>query len=138
MRMLTLFCFNQVRVLTEKEELVLVLEKQYPGDVGVISAFFFNYVKLNPGEALYIDANEPHAYVSGECIECMATSDNVVRAGLTPKYRDVQTLCSMLTYKQVSFMIISICDLCPFFFFLILLLTGIVEILTDMCNYFLS
>lgn len=91
---------QKVRVLTEKEELVLLLEKQYPADVGVIAAFFFNYVILNPGEALYIDANEPHAYVSGECIECMATSDNVVRAGLTAKQRDVQTLCSMLTYKQ--------------------------------------
>lgn len=31
-------------------------------------------------------------------MECMATSDNVVRAGLTPKLRDVPTLCSMLTY----------------------------------------
>ena len=31
----------------------------------------------------------------------LATSDNVVRDGLTPKYRDVETLCSMLTYKQV-------------------------------------
>ncbi|KAJ6825687.1 mannose-6-phosphate isomerase 2-like isoform X2 [Iris pallida] len=90
---------SKIRVLTEKEQLVLLLEKQYPADVGVISAFFFNYVKLSPGEALYIGANEPHAYVSGECMECMATSDNVVRAGLTPKYRDVQTLCSMLTYK---------------------------------------
>ncbi|XP_058087628.1 mannose-6-phosphate isomerase 2 isoform X1 [Magnolia sinica] len=91
---------NKVRVLSEKEQLVLLLEKQYPSDVGVISAFFFNFVKLNPGEALYLGANEPHAYIYGECIECMATSDNVVRAGLTPKYRDVQTLCSMLTYKQ--------------------------------------
>ncbi|KAL1208780.1 Mannose-6-phosphate isomerase 2 [Cardamine amara subsp. amara] len=87
------------RELTEKEKLVLELEKQYPGDVGVISAFFFNYVKLNPGEALYLDADEPHAYISGDCVECMAASDNVVRAGLTPKHRDVQTLCSMLTYK---------------------------------------
>ncbi|KAG1334769.1 mannose-6-phosphate isomerase 2 [Cocos nucifera] len=91
---------NKIRKLTEKEQLVLLLEQQYPADVGVISAFFFNYVKLSPGEALYIGANEPHAYISGDCIECMATSDNVVRAGLTPKYRDVQTLCSMLTYKQ--------------------------------------
>ncbi|KAK8914204.1 Mannose-6-phosphate isomerase 2 [Platanthera zijinensis] len=91
---------QKIRVLTEKEELVLLLHEQYPSDVGVISAFFFNYVTLSPGEALYIPANEPHAYVSGECIECMATSDNVVRAGLTPKYRDVQTLCSMLTYKH--------------------------------------
>ncbi|KAJ3694423.1 hypothetical protein LUZ60_009903 [Juncus effusus] len=91
---------SKMRSLTEKEQLILLLEKQYPDDVGVISAYFFNYIKLNPGEGLYIDANEPHAYLYGECIECMATSDNVVRAGLTPKYRDVPTLCSMLTYKQ--------------------------------------
>ncbi|KAK4490564.1 hypothetical protein RD792_001246 [Penstemon davidsonii] len=91
---------REVRELTDKEELILRLNKQYPGDVGVMVAFLFNYVKLNPGEALYLGANEPHAYIRGECMECMATSDNVVRAGLTPKYRDVQTLCSMLTYKQ--------------------------------------
>lgn len=29
----------------------------------------------------------------------MACSDNVVRAGLTPKFIDVETLCSMLNYK---------------------------------------
>ncbi|KAJ8510419.1 hypothetical protein OPV22_000853 [Ensete ventricosum] len=91
---------NKIRTLTEKEQLVLLLEKQYQADVGIIAAFLFNYVKLSPGEALYIGPNEPHAYISGECIECMATSDNVVRAGLTPKYIDKQTLCSMLTYKQ--------------------------------------
>lgn len=88
--------------MTEKEQLVLQLERQYPADVGVISAFFLNHVNLKPGEALYIGANEPHAYIFGECIECMATSDNVVRAGLTPKHMDVNTLCSMLTYKQVK------------------------------------
>lgn len=97
-----IFISHQLRQLTDKEQLVLLLEKQYPADVGVLAAFFLNHVKLNPGEALFLGANEPHAYLSGECIECMATSDNVVRAGLTPKHRDVQTLCSMLTYKQVS------------------------------------
>lgn len=91
---------SQVRQLTDKEQLILRLEKQYPADIGVLAAFLFNYVKLNPGEALYLGANELHAYLHGECIECMATSDNVVRAGLTPKERDVQILCSMLTYKQ--------------------------------------
>ncbi|KAL0423993.1 UNVERIFIED_CONTAM: Mannose-6-phosphate isomerase 2, partial [Sesamum radiatum] len=91
---------REVRQLTDKEELVLRLEKQFPGDVGVLAAFLLNYVKLNTGEALYVAANEPHAYIHGECVECMATSDNVVRAGLTPKTLDVQTLCSMLTYKQ--------------------------------------
>ncbi|KAK8669579.1 hypothetical protein V6N13_107005 [Hibiscus sabdariffa] len=90
---------SQLRRLREKEELVLGLEKQYPGDIGLLSAFFLNYVRLKAGEALYLAANEPHAYLSGDCIECMATSDNVVRAGLTPKHRDVQTLCSMLTYN---------------------------------------
>ncbi|XP_059670593.1 mannose-6-phosphate isomerase 1-like [Cornus florida] len=91
---------NKVRQLTDKEQLVLQLERQYPADIGVIVAFLFNYVKLKPGEALWLGANELHAYIRGECIECMATSDNVVRAGLTPKNRDVQILCSMLTYKQ--------------------------------------
>ena len=28
----------------------------------------------------------------------MACSDNVVRAGLTPKFKDVENLCKMLTY----------------------------------------
>lgn len=91
---------KQIRALTEKESVALHLEEQYPDDIGVLASFFLNFVKLNPGEALYLGANEPHAYVAGECIECMATSDNVVRAGLTPKYRDVNTLCSMLTYNQ--------------------------------------
>ena len=33
-----------------------------------------------------------------DIIECMATSDNVIRAGLTPKLRDVPNLVSGLTY----------------------------------------
>ena len=54
-----------------------------------------------------------YIYISGECIECLATLDNVVQAGLvtvevknvvqaglTPKH-SVQSLCSMLTFKQV-------------------------------------
>ncbi|KAG0596051.1 hypothetical protein M758_UG220000 [Ceratodon purpureus] len=91
---------KQVRRLTEKEELVIRLEKQYPADVGVLSIFFLNYLRLAPGEAVCLAANEPHAYLSGEIVECMATSDNVVRAGFTPKFRDTDILCSMLTYKQ--------------------------------------
>lgn len=95
------FLFHQKRQLSAKEQLILRLEGQYPADVGILAAFFLNYVELKPGEALYVGPNEPHAYISGECIECMATSDNVVRAGLTSKKRDVQALLSMLNYKQV-------------------------------------
>ena len=53
---------------------------------------------MQPGEAIFLPANEPHAYLSGDCMEVMACSDNVVRAGLTPKWKDVTTLVEMLTY----------------------------------------
>lgn len=75
------------------------LEAQYPNDMGTISALFLNYVTLQPGEAVYLKANDPHAYISGDIIECMANSDNVVRAGYTPKFKDVKNLTEMLTYE---------------------------------------
>jgi len=86
--------------LTPTEQLALRLNSQYPDDVGVFAAYFLNLVALEPGQAMYLPANEPHAYVSGELVEAMATSDNVIRAGLTPKLRDTDVLCSSLTYNQ--------------------------------------
>lgn len=80
-------------------DLIKRLHFQFPYDNGVLMVYFLNYLKLKPSEAIYLGANEPHAYLSGDCIECMACSDNVVRAGLTPKFVDVDTLCSMLLYK---------------------------------------
>ncbi|KAG8228285.1 hypothetical protein J437_LFUL006253 [Ladona fulva] len=74
------------------------LHSQFPGDVGCFVIYFLNYLKLSPGEAIYLGPNEPHAYIYGDCVECMSCSDNVVRAGLTPKHRDVATLCEMLNY----------------------------------------
>ncbi|KAH8051595.1 Mannose phosphate isomerase [Aureococcus anophagefferens] len=53
---------------------------------------------LAPGEAIFLPAGEPHAYLKGDCVEAMACSDNVVRAGLTPKFKDVDVLCDMLSY----------------------------------------
>jgi mannose-6-phosphate isomerase len=76
----------------------LRLCRDFPGDVGVFSPYLLNVVTLAPGEAIFLAANEPHAYLSGDCVEVMACSDNVVRAGLTPKYKDVATLTGMLTY----------------------------------------
>lgn len=82
-----------------KADLVERLYAQYPDDVGVLCIYFFNHVVLKPGEVIYLPANEPHAYISGDCVECMACSDNVVRAGLTPKMKDIETLCEMLSYR---------------------------------------
>ncbi|XP_054013667.1 mannose-6-phosphate isomerase [Hylaeus anthracinus] len=75
------------------------LYSDYPGDVGCFGIYFFNFITMQPGEAIYLGPNEPHAYLSGDCIECMACSDNVVRAGLTSKLKDVPTLVEMLMYN---------------------------------------
>lgn len=47
------------------KELVLELNKQYPGDVGIFCVFLLNIVKLEPGQAIFLRANEPHAYIYG-------------------------------------------------------------------------
>jgi len=79
---------------------ILRLASQFPGDAGAMSPLFLNYLLIAPGESFFMAANEPHAYVAGEIIECMACSDNVVRAGLTPKFKDVDNLVEMLTYTM--------------------------------------
>jgi mannose-6-phosphate isomerase len=79
---------------------ILRLAQQFPGDSGAMAPFLLNYLLIAPGESFYMAANEPHAYVAGEIIECMACSDNVVRAGLTPKFKDVDNLVGMLTYSM--------------------------------------
>ena len=66
----------------------------------MFSPFMLNFRRLNPGEAIFLAANEPHAYVSGDCFEVMANSNNVVRMGCTPKLRDVPVLTEMLTFSS--------------------------------------
>jgi mannose-6-phosphate isomerase len=83
----------------ELADLVLRLNTQFPNDIGLFVQFFLNYVKLDIGEAMFLKADDIHAYLSGDIIECMASSDNVVRAGFTPKFKDVDTLTTMLTYS---------------------------------------
>ncbi|KAK8164778.1 mannose-6-phosphate isomerase-like protein [Phyllosticta citrichinensis] len=83
----------------ELSELVQRCNSQFPNDIGLFVLFFLNYVKLDVGEAMFLQADDIHAYLSGDIIECMASSDNVVRAGFTPKFKDVSTLTSMLTYN---------------------------------------
>jgi len=80
------------------EQAILRIHVDYPGDVGVFCPYVLNHFVLAPGEAVFLGPNEPHAYLAGDCVECMATSDNVVRAGLTPKLRDTPTLLAMLSY----------------------------------------
>lgn len=73
--------------------------KNYGYDVGLISLLIYNYMFLERGESFYTEDGVPHAYLSGNIVECMANSDNVVRAGLTPKYKDIDTLLDIVDTK---------------------------------------
>lgn len=88
--------------LHEDEEtyaLVLSLKEQYPGDIGLFSPLFLNVLTLAPGQAMFLDACTPHAYIKGTGLEIMANSDNVLRAGLTPKYIDVNELAACTLFE---------------------------------------
>ncbi|MFF5160664.1 mannose-6-phosphate isomerase, class I [Streptomyces sp. NPDC000348] len=71
----------------------------YPGDPGVIAAVLLNHVRLQPGEALFLGAGVPHAYLDGLGVEIMANSDNVLRCGLTPKHVDVPELLRIVRFE---------------------------------------
>jgi mannose-6-phosphate isomerase len=58
-----------------------------------------NHVRLQPGEALYLGAGVPHAYLNGLGVEIMANSDNVLRCGLTPKHVDVPELLRIVRFR---------------------------------------
>ncbi|WP_406352711.1 mannose-6-phosphate isomerase, class I [Streptomyces sp. NBC_00658] len=75
------------------------LAHHYPGDPGVIAAMLLNYVQLQPGEALFLGAGIPHAYLNGLGVEIMANSDNVLRCGLTPKHVDVPELLRVVRFE---------------------------------------
>ncbi|MER7049410.1 mannose-6-phosphate isomerase, class I [Streptomyces jumonjinensis] len=75
------------------------LAHHFPGDPGVIAAMLLNRVRLQPGEALFLGAGVPHAYLSGLGIEIMANSDNVLRCGLTPKHVDVPELLRVVRFE---------------------------------------
>ena len=70
----------------------------YPDDNGLFSPLLLNVVKLAPGEAMFLYAETPHAYLNGVALEVMANSDNVLRAGLTPKFIDIPELLANLQF----------------------------------------
>ena len=78
------------------------LAAKYPGDVGVVSALLLNLLRLAPGEALYLDAGNLHAYLHGVGVELMAASDNVLRGGLTQKHMDERELLSVLDFSPIE------------------------------------
>ncbi|HHP2606546.1 TPA: mannose-6-phosphate isomerase [Enterobacter roggenkampii] len=82
----------------EPWETIRLIAQFYPDDSGLFSPLLLNVVKLNPGEAMFLFAETPHAYLQGVALEVMANSDNVLRAGLTPKYIDIPELVANVKF----------------------------------------
>ena len=90
---------------------VVRMNADHPQDVGLVCSLLMNHRVVEPGQALFMGAGGIHAYIKGVGIELMANSDNVIRAGLTPKHIDIPELVRVLdpavevpvlTARQVS------------------------------------
>src|SRR6202042_3448926 len=66
-----------------------------PGDLGAVASLLLRHAVLEPGDAVFMAAGGLHAYLHGTGVELLANSDNVVRAGLTPKHIDVPELLKL-------------------------------------------
>lgn len=74
----------------------------YPNDIGLFAPLMLNTIELQPGEAMFLYAETPHAYVCGTAVEIMANSDNVLRAGLTAKHIDVEELINNTNFQSIA------------------------------------
>lgn len=80
----------------EQKKLIKHFETLYPGDGAVYTPLYFNLITLQPGQAIYIPAGTLHSYISGFGLELMNSSDNVLRGGLTSKYKDIDELTKII------------------------------------------
>ncbi|WP_149360744.1 mannose-6-phosphate isomerase, class I [Lolliginicoccus suaedae] len=81
---------------------LLQLVERYPGDAGVLASILLNHITLQPGEGIFLDAGNLHAYLHGVGVELMANSDNVLRGGLTPKHVDVPELLRVVDFEPLE------------------------------------
>jgi len=88
-------------------EWIVNLHNEYQEDVGIFSPVILNLICLEPGQAMFLQAGELHAYLDGVGIELMANSDNVLRGGLTPKHVDVHELLNVLNFEEREINILS-------------------------------
>lgn len=86
---------------TRLADTIRIVGAHYGDDPGVLGAALLNRVDLVPGEALYLDAGNIHAYLAGFGIEAMAPSDNVLRGGLTPKRVDIDGLLEIVNFRPI-------------------------------------
>lgn len=81
---------------------ILELARIYPGDPGILFPLFLHLIELRPGQAIYTGPGILHAYLRGVGIELMASSDNVLRGGLTSKHVDIPQLLAVLSFEPTA------------------------------------
>ena len=83
-------------------DLVSHLAFHHGTDRGIATALLLNHMVLSQGEAVFVPAGMPHAYLAGLGVEVMLASDNVLRGGLTPKHIDVAELSEVLVFEPTT------------------------------------
>jgi mannose-6-phosphate isomerase len=83
---------------------------RHPDDTGALAPLYLNLVSLRPGQALYLPARQLHAYLGGTALEVMASSDNVLRGGLTAKHVDAAELLATLVFEPRAPEVLEGCE----------------------------
>lgn len=79
------------------------LQGQYsiedPGNL--VTLLCMNFLTLEAGDAIYVPADCPHAYLSGDIVECMARSNNVLNTGFCPRAKrdSIELFTEALTFS---------------------------------------
>lgn len=83
----------------ERYRWVETLYEHFGEDRGLAAPLYLNYIRLEPGQAMFLPAGTLHAYLGGTGVEIMANSDNVLRGGLTNKHVDTEELMRTLVFE---------------------------------------
>lgn len=91
---------EQGYILDLLPRLVAQYTKADPGTL--VALIMMNFLTLSPGEALYVPADGIHAYLSGDIVECMARSNNVLNTGFCPpaERNSIDMFTQVLSFKQ--------------------------------------
>jgi mannose-6-phosphate isomerase len=76
------------------------VNRDFPSDAGALVALMLNRIRLRAGESMALDAGVLHAYLGGLGVEIMASSDNVMRGGLTSKHIDLAELDQVVKFES--------------------------------------
>lgn len=93
---------NPVEIDPDRISALTTIHDAHPGDTGILVSILLNFVRLAPGEALFLEPRQLHAYLGGIGVEVMAASDNVLRAGLTEKLVDIEELSRVISAETLD------------------------------------